>query len=246
MTIVSKVFGEATSIGYTFDPSVSKAEKVVGEHFKGIDLVTLIKDLERLLKPFAEEPVAREITVTDPPPLFKLEYKSNNYLDDDDGLQVSRIFSYDNGELNVYHEFMVLPAACRGQRLGSKVLSAFLEQYEKMGVKRIKVHAGLADGGAVWARVGFKATGKKEMERILQTAKTRLGHLPKILKTVEDTFNIYYDIEPDGKAFPINKWAAIPAMVPILKMNIHNRHGEIDLTNKQDLLNFKINVGEKE
>jgi hypothetical protein len=121
-----------------------------------------------------------------------------------------------------------------------------LEQYEKMGVKRIKVHAGLSDGGAVWAKVGFKATDKREMKRILQTARSRLGHLPKILKVVEDTFNDYYIKEPNGKAFPINKWTAIPAMDSVLKMGIHNWHGQIDLTNKQDLRNFKLYVGKKE
>ena len=166
-------------------------------------------------------------------------------MDDDKGLQVSRIFSYHDHELIVYHEFLVLPEKCRGQRLGSKILSAFLEQYEKMGVKKINVHAGLSDGGAVWAKFGFKATEKREMERILRTARSRLSDLPKILKAVEDTFNDYYGKEPDGKAFPINKWASIPAMISILKMDIHNWHGQIDLTNTLDLRNFKLYVGEK-
>jgi hypothetical protein len=125
-------------------------------------------------------------------------------------------------------------------------MSAFLAQYEKMGVNHIDLYAALSDGGAVWARFGFKATRRSEMERILRQAEQDLSGKPKILKTVTDTFNSYYNSEPDGTAFPIQNWVAIPEMEPILKKVHSHWHGRMDLTNSKDLDNFKKYVGEKE
>jgi len=68
---------------------------------------------------------------------------------------------------------------------------------------------------------------------------------PKVLKAVIDTFNDYYGKEPDGMAFPIQNWVPIPGMEEVLKKADSHWHGRIDLTNTQDLRNFKIYVGKK-
>ena len=246
MKIDPKAFGDALTVGYTFKPKTTNAIKVINEHFKGFDIKTLVKDLERLLKPYAKEPISREIEVMDVPPTLRIEYKSENYLDEKEGLYVSRTFRFEKDGLVVYHEMQQLPDLSRKQGMGKKIMSAFLEQYEKMEVKRIDLYAALSDGGAVWARFGFKAIKKSEMERILRQAERDLAGKDKILKVVTDTFNSYYEKEPDGNAFPIQNWVAIPGMEAILKKVDSHWHGRMDLTNSKDLDSFKKYVGEKE
>ena len=244
MTEIPENFRMAVKFGYVFQPSVTDAIKIIDDYFKGLDLSALTIRLEVLLKQHAEEPIAREIEVSIPPPLMRFEYKSENYLDENDGLYLSRTFKYADDDLIVDHEMQQLPYSARNQSLGKKVMAAFLEQYEKMGVKRIDLYAALSDGGAVWAKFGFKAIRKTEMERILQNAEQNLQHKPKILTIVINTFNDYYGKEPDGTAFPIANWANIPDMAQIMKMPGCHWHGCIDLTNKKDLRNFKIYVGQ--
>ena len=156
MTNILRDFSEAVILGYDLKPTTAEAIKIIDRHFKGFDILTFVTDLERLLKPFAKEPIAREIELTDPPPVMRIEYISENYLDESEGLYISRTFSYEQGELVVYHEIQQLPYLCRKHGMGKKIMSAFLEQYEKMGVKRIDLYAALSDGGAVWARLGSR------------------------------------------------------------------------------------------
>jgi len=80
----------------------------------------------------------------------------------------------------------------------------------------------------------------------LRQAERDLAWKDKILKGVTDTFNSYYEKEPDGNAFPIQNWVAIPGMEAILKKVDSHWHGRMDLTNSKDLDNFKKYVGEKE
>jgi hypothetical protein len=102
--------------------------------------------------------------------------------------------------------------------------------------------AGLQDGGAAWAKLGFKALYKREMEIILKEAEKLLMGTPSF-DLAKGFFDEYYANEPQGISFPIEDWVNIPAMAPVLKLPINNWHGWIDLTNPDELLNFKVNVG---
>ena len=52
----------------------------------------------------------------------------------------------------------------------------------------------------------------------MRQAKQHFAARPKILQTVVDTFNNYYDAEPEGEAFPISNWVNIPGMIAIMKI----------------------------
>ena len=107
-----------------------------------------------------------------------------------------------------------------------------------MDVKEIHVHAGLKDGGLVWAKMWFKALYKYEMENILRSVEQLLGGAEEV-KDIRAIFNAYYEKDINGRSFPIRNWANIEAIEPILKLDTNNWHGWIDLTNRQELLNFK-------
>jgi hypothetical protein len=83
------------------------------------------------------------------------------------------------------------------------------------------------------------------MERILRVVKKELTGRQKVLNTVIDSFNEYYEKEPNGAAFPIQNWVPIPGMEDVLKKVDSHWHGRIDLTNSKDLDNFRKYVGEK-
>lgn len=210
-----------------------------------MDLKTLLFGIESLLDAHTDKPSKKQIVIRATPASYlQILYLSNNYTDEDTGLTMSRYFEYENGRLIVYHHYLVLPKNVRGQGLGTKIMGLWFDQYISMGVQEIRVHAGLKDGGAVWAKVGFKASEKHEMEAILQSARTILAGTAE-LQDAEMIFNNYYQKNPDGDAFPIEDWANIDEMLTVLKLDSNNWHGRIDLTNQEELLNFKEYVGRK-
>jgi hypothetical protein len=244
MSIIPREAGEAIRLGYSFNHAATESVRLINQHFAGLKIVTIVKDLDRLLLPHISLPATKEITVTDPPPEMKIVFQALDPADKAKSLYVSRIFRYDGAKLIVDHEYLVLPKSSRGQGLGKKVLAAFLEQYQNMDVKEIRVWAGLEDGGAVWAKAGFKAFYRAEMQNILNAAAVSIGGGAG-LALAQAQFDAYYGAEPSGNAFPIEDWVNIPGMEPVLKLQTTNWHGWIDLTNTEDLRNFIKYAGSK-
>jgi hypothetical protein len=120
MATIPESLDEAIKIGYTFTPTPAEAVKTINTNFKNFDIFTLVTHLERLLKPYAKEPIVREIEVTDNPPTLRIEYKSENYLDEKEGLYLSRTLTYEKDELVAHHEMLQLPDMSRKQGLGKK------------------------------------------------------------------------------------------------------------------------------
>jgi hypothetical protein len=163
-----------------------------------------------------------------------IQYFSEDHDDPQNGLVFSRTFIKDNNEKTVMHDFFRIPKTARNQGHGKTMLKIGLQQYLNIGVDLIKVHAALEDGGFVWAKAHFTAVNKPEMSLILANAKLSLK--AEEFKKVKEVFDNYYNQEPDGKAFPINKWSSMPEMVSILRNS--DWHGEINLNNQELLTNF--------
>lgn len=229
----------ARALGYTLNAiNTNDLANDLNRDFPGLQLDKLLNKFEELLAIYSTPPESKEIKYENTlEPLLRIRYLSANYDDEIEGLTLSRIFRYSQQKLIAEHEYLVLPEKARGQKIGKKVLSACLEQYLNMNVKEIHVHAGLKDGGAVWARVGFKAIFNFEMNRILTSAKQRLT--AEQYNDAKVLYDLYYDTEPHGASFPIEDWAHLDFMEDILKLDTNNWHGWIDLTNPQELLNFK-------
>jgi len=103
-----------------------------------------------------------------------------------------------------------------------------------MGVDKIKVEAALDDGGYVWAKTLFAASVPEEVTAILTKASSEMH--PAQFKFVKRIYDNYYGKHPDGRAFPMNKWAELPGMEQILRGSYW--HGEIDLNNNELLAKF--------
>jgi len=56
-------------------------------------------------------------------------------------------------------------------------------------------------------------------------------------QVIHGFYDLYYSAEPEGISFPIRDWADLDFMGDVLRQV--DWHGWIDLTNPDELLNFK-------
>jgi hypothetical protein len=74
------------------------------------------------------------------------------------GRNTRRFVRAPNGELMAYHDSFVIEGEGKGAGIGKAVLKAQFDEYERMGVNRVVVHANIDVGGYAWARFGFVPT----------------------------------------------------------------------------------------
>jgi GNAT superfamily N-acetyltransferase len=228
---------EISDLGFVIEINGGKsADEFVNRDFKGFDLREFVQQIESKLQPVAEDVIRRKIILNEEvPPKLVISYMTSNILDADHRLLFKRTFTKEVDAVHVKHDFLALPEAARGKRLGRKILQICLQHYLEMGVSKINVHAALETGGYEWTKAGFRATEPSEMAKILNDARSALTAAQFTL--VEKLYDNYYGKEPTGNAFPIIEWSGLPFMKSILKNN--DWHGELDLTNSEDLFNFK-------
>jgi len=229
------------TLDYIVDIPSTLAVQQLNAHFPGIDLAGLLKQVDELLGEHADKPVYKRLVIdATPEPYFEIIYRSVNHSDPKNGLMLIRAFYYAEGALIAKHTYLSLPENARNQKIGTAILANFLDQYLNMGVQQIHLLTGLKDGGAVWAKMGFNALYRHEMEDILHAAEETFPGTAQ-LQLVKGIFDAYYKKEPNGRSFPIRRWADLEEMDQILKQ--YGWHGWIDLTNREELRNFKENVG---
>lgn len=105
-----------------------------------------------------------------------------------------------------------VPIPIRRQNISRILYGTFFNHYASLGVKRMALHAGLTAGGYVWARAGFAAVNKSEVEEVLRHAQEILDTVEGCVITLEYLeimqllFELHYDTSPD-QPFPIHEWA---------------------------------------
>lgn len=198
-------------------------------NFPGFQLFDFLAAIDKLLAPLTNKKIVRELIYYDTlPPLLHFQLHSEDY-DSNEGIIIMRTFSRNMDQLVVEHDIFRLPASARHNGVGKEVLQISLEQYKLLGVNKIVVHAGLEDGGLIWAKVGFNAPNKAEVDNILEDARLELSDRQFLL--VKRIYDNYYGNQPDGKAFPLVKWTKLDGM---------------DVLNTDDLTNLKNYVTRQE
>ena len=203
------------------------------KYFPNFNLVALVKVVESQFTLTTTNIIHREIRYDEAKGLLQIDYR-NEFSDEDDALLFIREFINQNNIIEVEHKYCVLPKKSRNNGLIKPVFQESLQQYINIGAKRIFVHAGLNDGGYTWAKYGFAAIDKKEVETILNVAKYRLSNSD--FQVVKKIYDFYYTKTPNGKSFPIDLWASLEYMKLILRGS--DWHGELDLKNKKQFRNF--------
>lgn len=223
------------SLGYSILSESTAPESFINTYFANLDLSTLLTKIDAILRPYYKRNFRKELHLRDgiPSELLILIY-SNDDGEPDNDLALYRRFTFESPDLVVWHEFFRLPKEARGLGTSKLVSHALLQQYVNMGVKKVRIHAALSDGGYVWARSYFTADNKTEVDRILRKAQSRLDS--KEFAIAERIHNNYYTKYPDGKAFPMNKWAELAFMKNVLRGS--QWYGTIDLKNPEQFNNF--------
>jgi hypothetical protein len=112
---------KAKLLGYNFNSPAKDAADLINQFFPGIDLITLLQELEYLLSPHTEKPAEKKVIIVPmPSPYFQVLYLSSEHWDDVKGLTMSRIFEYEQNRLIVKHDYLVLPENARGKKLAQR------------------------------------------------------------------------------------------------------------------------------
>ncbi|OOQ58174.1 GNAT family N-acetyltransferase [Mucilaginibacter pedocola] len=225
------------ALGYNIiNDSPIDSENVLQQHFRALNLHHLAELIDSILGELTVGDVQKTITVdAGPPPKLCFEYCNTNPLTFDDELYLHRTFESIEDGLIVKHDVLTLPTIYQKQNIGKAVLAAFLQQYEAAGVKKIKLLAALSTGGYAWARAGFKAIDKAEVDIILAKARQMLS--PLEYSIIQRLYDGHYNSNAKNSAFAIEEWARLKFMKPVLLNS--KWHGELDLTDIKELSKFR-------
>jgi len=218
------------SIGFSIENhTATQPHDFLNTHFANFDIAGFLSEINELLIPLCTSGINKSVELENPPPGLWLIF----FTEKEDVVFVRRFF-YENDILCVSHEYFVLPLRSRGQGLARRIFRPSLQQYVNIGVGKIIVYAALETGGYTWARNGFTADKRAEMEVILANAKNQLSDFQ--YNSVLRIYNNYYSAQPDGKAFQIIKWAEMRFMKNVLLGSVW--HGTMDLSDSEQFSNF--------
>ncbi len=228
-----------TSLGYQlFGIEKKHFKKFMNDYYPAFDLAKLLIEIEQLMAPQTVLPLTRMISVANED--LHLELYNEHNGNEDIALIFDRLFYRTSGSIYVNHNYLVFPAPARKKGLSKKVLKASLQQYISTRVKIVYVTAGLSGGAYVWAKYGFVAINKSEMNNILVRAKTMLTS--EQYSAVQAVYNNYYRKHPAGDAFPIYQWADMNFMSNVLMDGKSQWDGRLDLENDKQLRRFEYYV----
>jgi GNAT superfamily N-acetyltransferase len=122
-----------------------------------------------------------------------------------------------DGTMVVHHGYLRVDKAHKGTGIGSRVLLNNLEQYEKLGVKKIKLEAAW-DGQYVWARAGFD-TNATQLARLKTEFKRAYPHIPAsavdALPRARDLALLEVEGKQVGKEFLIARGKTDADLIPM-------------------------------
>lgn len=231
---------ELKKIGYTLVSSSSSSTETldvfINTFFQNLNILTLLQKVEQYFTPATTASIVRNIYFDFSIKELVLEcYNDIDHTNSDLSLVFVRKFLKISRSIIIEHSYCILPLLSRGQGHIKPVFMESLEQYLNCGAKKIIVHAALSGGGYTWARHGFRATNQIEMAAILSKARIALN--PSEYAICKRIYDGYYIRYPRGRSFPINFWAALDFMKPVLLGS--DWHGELDLKNKNYVNKFK-------
>ena len=223
------------ALGYLIEgiPPDQPLESFMPTLFPDFDLASLLEKVDETFAPTTSLPIKRRIR-------YNLNTEALHFFfqnaaeAEEEAAVFDRVVFRQDGEIFVKHLYCLVPRPYQGKGLIKPIFQASLQQYVNMGVRKIIVHAGLGGGGYTWARHGFVAIDRTDVEVILETARNKLS--ANEILSVERIFSKYYQDHPEGTDFPMIIWAQLPGMKEVLRGS--DWHGELDLHNPEQFRNF--------
>ena len=223
-----------TGLGYTISPESSITfDAFINQYFANFNLVKLLDVVEYQLSKTTKRQIYRTISYNDREGTISIKF-GIEYHDSKDDLCFERKLKSTGTKIDIWHDYCIIPLAFRGKHLTQPIFQESIRQYINMGADHIFILAALSDGGYTWARYGFVAEQKAEVDVILAAAKNTLAASEfAMIKTVYDA---YYTANPAGNSFPIDLWASFDFMKQIMRGK--SWHGRLDLKDPEQLETF--------
>jgi hypothetical protein len=196
------------ALGYHIEgiPPDERLETFIATMFPDFDLASVLELVDRMFAPTTSLPIRRHIHYNVPKKILHFIFENNTDVLDET-VAFDRVISWLGGEIVVEHRYCLVPLPYQGKGLIKLIFQESLQQYVNMGVRKIRVHARFAGGGYTWARHGFVAINRSEVESILDMANKTLA--VNEMANVERIFKKYYSDHPDGTDFPMELWARL-------------------------------------
>ena len=138
--------------------------------------------------------------------------QKKNPNDPNDYLQIANDYHLnDTGELEVHHDYIKLPSEEQGTGLGKRILETELNDYEKLGVEKVRLLANIDVGGYAWAKFGYVLDtedeyNKPEMFKFrLESHMEEKGASDAVKERVRKILQDH--TQPDGTLHPRVVWA---------------------------------------
>lgn len=224
-------------LGYKINLPITASVEFINTHFANLNLRSLALITESklvYLKNQSSELVRTIYLEYNPEPKLTFTLLREDFSDPKNDMGLIRAFYHQASEVIVEHLWFVIPEVNRSRGIARLIFRNWVQQYQSMGVSKIKVSTGLTDGGYVWAKNFFTADNRNEMDIILEKAKSLLNDTQ--FKAVQTLYDLYYISNPNGNAFPIIEWASLPFMVLILRGSYWE--GTMDFNNTDQIANF--------
>ena len=136
----------------------------------------------------------------------------------------------DSGLIANFDSF-IIPPAMQGKGFAKEVMKEYLDSMLQMNVKQIDIFANKDVGGYAWAKFGFSANNRNEVETLLAQYGSRLSAAN--LADAEKTIAEYYMKNPDTATFPMKRLADKKYGKKLLLESSWN--GKLDLTNNEEV-----------
>lgn len=201
----------ARDMGYFVNGRIdSEYDKVI----KGFNLEQFNRELDQLIKRYGIEVTKKNIIAYQGEILIKYE-GSNDF-------SLTRSFANNIA----YHDGLKLPTEIQGKGFSKELFQALYKQYQKAGIKEIRVQANITVGGYTWAKYGFYAK-TKSYDDIISWARFQLSE-KQITKANYNSFEKWISLYK-GKDIPMFELAQFKYGKNLLLGS--NWSGFLDITN---------------
>lgn len=169
---------------------------------KGFNLVRFNSVIDDVAKQYGINITDRDIQFTE---YGNVELSFSGRNEEGEPFAIMRRFYNGFNGIEVEHSFFDLPSEIQGKGISKRIFKELFTQYEKMGVSKVTVHANIDVGPYCWARYGFAAESKIEIESIVRSS-YRTG---KITESQYQQAMSILDCYKEQSGFPVRKLAEL-------------------------------------
>lgn len=146
-----------------------------------------------------------------------------------------------SGSVEVIHNLFTLPECLQGKGIARRVTKALFDEYKDAGISKVRIMANIEYGSYCWAKYGFLAESKKEIENITKIAL----EIKDISKAEYDSAISIINTFKGDKGFPVRELAYEDYGKRLLVGLDKGWDGYVDMKDKKNINYLYKYIGEK-